>query len=66
MSLVEFVEIYALFERTKRTKNLRWEDQNGFLGSGSPRPVPKILTLALPRPAPQEKRPARTSLDSIN
>ncbi len=25
MSLVEFVEIYALFGRTKRTKNLRWE-----------------------------------------
>ena len=30
MLLVEFVVIYALFERTKRTKNLRWEDQNGF------------------------------------
>ena len=30
MSLVEFVEIYALFGRTKRTKNLRWEDQRGF------------------------------------
>ena len=25
--LVEFVEIYALFGRTKQTKNLRWEDQ---------------------------------------
>ena len=30
MSLVEFVEIYALFGRTKQTKNLRWEDQNRF------------------------------------
>ena len=30
MSLVDFVEIYALFGRTKQTKNLRWEDQNGF------------------------------------
>ena len=30
LSLVEFVEIYALFGRTKRTKNLRREDQNGF------------------------------------
>ena len=45
MLLVEFVQIYALFERTKRTKNLRWEDQNGFLGPGPPRP----LTLAPPR-----------------
>ena len=24
--LVEFVEIYALYGRTKQTKNLRWED----------------------------------------
>ena len=33
MSSVEFVEIYALFGRTKRTKkNLRWEDQNGCGG----------------------------------
>ena len=30
VELVEFVEIYALFGRTKQTKNLRWEDQNGF------------------------------------
>ena len=30
LSLVEFVEIYALFGRTKQTKNLRWEDQTGF------------------------------------
>ena len=25
-----FIEIYALFGRTKQTKNLRWEDQNRF------------------------------------
>ena len=30
VELVEFVEIYALFGRTKQTKNLRWEDQNRF------------------------------------
>ena len=30
LSLVEFVEIYALFGRTKQTKNLRWEDQTRF------------------------------------
>ena len=30
LSLVEFVEIYALFGRTKQTRNLRWEDQNRF------------------------------------
>ena len=30
MPLVEFVEIYVLFGRTKRTKNLQWEDQRGF------------------------------------
>ena len=30
LSLVEFVEIYVLFGRTKQTKNLRWEDQTGF------------------------------------
>ena len=30
MSLVDFVEIYALFGRTKQTKNLRWEDQTRF------------------------------------
>ena len=30
LSLVEFIEIYALFGRTKPTKNLWWEDQNGF------------------------------------
>ena len=30
VELVEFVNIYAHFGRTKQTKNLRWEDQNGF------------------------------------
>ena len=30
VELVEFVEIYALFGRTKQTKNLWWEDHNRF------------------------------------
>ena len=34
MSLVEFVEIYALFGRTKQTQNLCAEDQIQFLGLG--------------------------------
>ena len=35
MMFLERVEIYALFERTKWTHNLRWEDQNRFQGPGA-------------------------------
>ena len=34
LSLAEFVEIYALFGRTKQTQNLCAEDQIQFLGLG--------------------------------
>ena len=34
LSLAEFVEIYALFGRTKQTQNLCVEDQIQFLGLG--------------------------------
>ena len=34
LSLAEFVEIFALFGRTKQTKNLRREDQTRFWGPG--------------------------------
>ena len=41
--LFEFVEIYALFGRTKQTKNLRWEDQNRRTGPRNAPPHYKKL-----------------------